>query len=47
MSDTESLNDALGLFDEPEDFRPEKPKEHYANYERIDVPDISKAKLQT
>lgn len=45
MSDTESLNDALGLFDEPEDFRPEKPKEHYANYERIDVPDISKSKI--
>lgn len=44
MSDVESINDALGLFDEPEDFRPAKPKEHFADYERIAVPEISKSK---
>ncbi|CCH61166.1 hypothetical protein TBLA_0E01060 [Henningerozyma blattae CBS 6284] len=45
MSDVESLTGG-GLFDEPENFLPEKPKAHFANYKREVIPKESTSKRE-
>lgn len=45
MSDTESLGD-IGLFEEPESFRPAPPEAHYASYTRETISKAAKYQTQ-
>lgn len=45
MSDTGSIDEGFGLFEEPEDFRPPPPAAHFAEYERSIVSPESKSQI--
>ena len=47
MSDVESLTGAIGLFEEPEDFRPPPPTAHFADYKRSGIPKESVSQKKT
>ena len=46
MSDIESLGEAAGLFEEPEDFLPPPPKPHFAEYQRSHITKESKSDVK-
>ncbi|QLL35026.1 hypothetical protein HG536_0H04020 [Torulaspora globosa] len=46
VSDTESIGEGFGLFEEPEDFRPAPPEAHFAQYERDQISPDSESQIK-